>query len=117
MVGDHVGGVVTRASLNMNSWDPDQPRRMRVGTSSIRLGWFRTLDHATATFGHGIGPRVAVLVVPPDIHPAIGRKLMQRLAAAQRWPADAAAIFATLPQPTVSDRADVDDEVFPTPRS
>jgi hypothetical protein len=114
MVGEHLGGVVTRASLNMNSWDCDQPRRMRVGTSVIRLGWFRSLDPATATFGHGIGPRVAILVVPPEVDPAIGRQLMQRLASAQHWPADAA---AALPQPAVADRAEVDDEVVPTASS
>jgi hypothetical protein len=97
VVGEHMGGDVTRASLNMNSWDREQPRRVLVGTSPIRLGWFRTLDPATATFARGSGTRVAILVVPPEVDPAMGRELMQRLATAQPWPADAAATFHSPP--------------------
>ena len=114
LIGDHLGVVVNRVSLNMNSWNADQPRRMRLGQSLIRVGWFRTLDAATATFGRGSGDRATILVVPPDIDPTAGRELMQHLAAARHWPADAG---AALSQPTVSDRAEVDDEVVPTASS
>jgi Family of unknown function (DUF5994) len=102
LIGDHLGVVVNRVSLNMSDWNADQPRRMRLGQSLIRLGWFRTLDAATATFGHGSGDRATILVVPPDLDSTSGRELMQQLAAAQHWPTASAALAGATP----SDRAE-----------
>jgi hypothetical protein len=61
-----MGGPVTRVSLNIVGWDADQPRRLRLADRIVRIGWFRTLDPTTATFGRGTYDRITLQVVPPD---------------------------------------------------
>jgi len=60
-----LGGPITRVSLNIDAWDGDQPRRMRVDDRVVRLGWFHTMDPATVTIARGSGPRVTLHVVQP----------------------------------------------------
>lgn len=91
VVSEHIAGRVTRVSLNIDAWDSDQPRRLRIGDMLVRLGWFRTLDAATVTLGRGISDRIRLVVVPPDLDPHSGSELMRRLAADTRWPDTAAA--------------------------
>jgi len=78
LVGHRLGGSVTRASLNIDAWDPDQPRRLRVGDRIVRLGWFHTLDPATVTLGRGSDPRVILHVVAPELDPAAARELLRK---------------------------------------
>jgi len=79
VVGHHLGGSVTRVSLNIDAWDTDQPRRLRVGDCLVRLGWFHTLDPATVTLGRGSDARVTLHVVAPEGDPAAARELLHRL--------------------------------------
>lgn len=85
-----LGGAVTRVSLNIESWGTDQPRRITVGDTLVRLGWFRTLDAATITLARGSFDRITLVVIPPDYDEATARDLMQHLSTATRWPDDAA---------------------------
>lgn len=63
VVSEHLGGPVTRVSLNIDAWGPDQPRQMQVDDRRVRLGWFHKLEPATVTLGRGTYDRVALLVV------------------------------------------------------
>jgi len=92
LVGDHLGGPVRRVSANIDSWDPDQPQRLRVGDELVRLGWFHTLDPATVTLGRRNADRVTLLVIPPGSDASTGGRLLSRLSTADVWPdsADAA---------------------------
>lgn len=63
LVAEHLGGPVTRISLNIDAWGGgDQPRRLTVGERVVRLGWFHTLDAATVTLGRGTLDRVSLAV-------------------------------------------------------
>jgi hypothetical protein len=86
LVSEHLGGPVKRASANIDAWDPDQPRRLRVGDGLVRIGWFRTLDPATVTLGRRSDERVTLLVIPPGLDAADARRLLRRLSAASVWP-------------------------------
>lgn len=66
LVSAHLKVPVTRVSLNIDAWGPDQPRRLRIGDELVRLGWFHTIDAATVTFGHGTYDRVSLAVRWPD---------------------------------------------------
>ena len=81
LVGDHLGGSVTRVSLNIDAWDADQPRRLRIDDHVVRLGWFHTLDPATVTLARGSDARVTLHVVAPGLDPAEGRELLRELSA------------------------------------
>ena len=85
-VTEHVGGPATRASLNIDAWDAPQPRRLQVGRGTVRLGWFRTLDAATVTFGRQGQDRLGVVVIPFDANARAAQALLDRLATAARWP-------------------------------
>ena len=78
-VGHHLGGSVTRVSLNIDAWDADQPRRLRVGDGLVRLGWFHTLDPATVTLARGSDARVTLHVVAPEADSAEARELLHEL--------------------------------------
>src|SRR4051794_6565016 len=43
LVSAHVGGRVTRVTLNIDAWSPEQPRHLRFGDGVLRLGWFHNL--------------------------------------------------------------------------
>ena len=77
--GDHLGGPVTRVSLNIDAWGADQPRRLRVVDRVVRLGWFRTLDPATITLARGSDPRVILHIVPPELDPDAARKVLREM--------------------------------------
>ncbi len=94
LVSEHLGGPVTRVSLNIDAWGPDQPRRLRVGDTLVRLGWFHTLDASTVTLGRGTFNRVTLAVIPPDLDPASGRELLHRLSETTQWPDTAAGVLA-----------------------
>jgi hypothetical protein len=85
-VAEHLGGRVTRVSLDSDAWSADQPRRIEVADRIVRLGWFRTVDPHTITLGRGNYDRVILLVVPFDHDAATGTGLMQRLAGDDPWP-------------------------------
>jgi len=76
VVSEHLGAPVTRVSLNIDAWGPDQPRRLQVGDRLVRLGWFHTLDPATVTLGRGSYDRVALLVVDAHLEPASDRDVV-----------------------------------------
>ncbi|MDQ1748771.1 MAG: hypothetical protein QOD07_3034 [Frankiaceae bacterium] len=76
-VSDRLGGTVTRVSLNIGAWNADQPRRLRVGDSLVRLGWFNTLDSATVTLGRSGAARVTLHVVAPELDPDAARELLR----------------------------------------
>lgn len=84
VVGDHLGGPVTRVSLNIDGWDADQPRRLRVGDGLVRLGWFHTLDPATVTLARGSDARVTLHVLTPEVDSAAARKLLHELSTSTR---------------------------------
>ena len=79
-VTGRLGGFVTRVSLNMDAWDADQPRRLRVDDRLVRLGWFHTLDPTTVTLARGSDPRVTLHIVPPELNPEEARQLMHAAA-------------------------------------
>lgn len=79
-LSDRLGGPVTRVSLNIDAWDAGQPRRLRVGDRVVRLGWFHTLDPATASIGRGSDARVTLHIVPPDLNPEAAGELMRAAA-------------------------------------
>jgi hypothetical protein len=79
VVGPHLGGPITRVSLNIDAWDADQPRRLRVGDCLVRLGWFHTLDATTVTVRRGSDARVVLHVVAPELDPAAGREALREL--------------------------------------
>lgn len=76
VVSEHLGGPVTRVSLNIDAWGPDHPRRLQVGDRRVRLGWFHTLNPATVTLCRGSYVRVALLVVEANIEPDIARDVV-----------------------------------------
>jgi len=86
LASEHLGGPVRRVSINIDAWDPDQPRRLRVGDGLVRLGWFHTLDPATVTLGRRNDDRVTLLVIPPAFDPVAARRLLRRLSTAGAWP-------------------------------
>src|SRR3954465_12012712 len=67
-MSSRLGGPATRVSLNIDAWDADQPRRLRVSDRLVRLGWFHTLDRATVTLARGSDPRVTLVVVAPELN-------------------------------------------------
>lgn len=71
LVSAHMLVPVTRVSLNIDAWGPDQPRRLRIGDELVRLGWFRTIDAATVTLGHGTYQRVTLAVRWPDLNESV----------------------------------------------
>jgi hypothetical protein len=79
VVGHHLGGPVTRVSLNIDVWDADQPRRLRVGNGLVRLGWFHSLDPATVTLARGSDARVTLHVLASEVDSAAARKLLHEL--------------------------------------
>jgi hypothetical protein len=113
LVTERLCGPATRASLNMEAWGPDQPRRLRVGDGVVRVGWFHNLDPATVTVGRGTYDRVTIAVIPPDIDPATGRELLQRLSTATRWPDIAAAALAGAWPRSGQDGSDLEEEATP----
>lgn len=67
MIEQHLGGSVTRVSLNIGAWDAaHQPRRLEINGRVLRLGWFHTLDPATVTVARGSGARTTLRVVSPS---------------------------------------------------
>lgn len=63
-IAAHMGGQVTRVSLNIGAWSGTQPRRLIVDGALLRLGWFNSLDADTVTFGRGTHDRANVLLAP-----------------------------------------------------
>jgi hypothetical protein len=94
LVAERLHGPVTRVSLNIDAWGPNQPRRIRIGAGFVRLGWFHAIDQATITLGRGTYDRVILAVVPSDLDEASGRELLRRLSDTARWPDTAAAALA-----------------------
>jgi hypothetical protein len=91
LVGDHLGGAVTRVSLNIDDWVDDQPRRLVVGTTLVRVGWFHTLAAASITLARGSLDRVTLLLIPTEYDTATACDLLQHLSTATVWPDDIAA--------------------------
>jgi hypothetical protein len=81
LVSEHLGGPVNRVSLNIDAWDPHQPRHIWVGNAHVRLGWFHTLDPTTVTLGRGTEDRRTLLVLPPGLDQATARRLLRPLSA------------------------------------
>ena len=79
LVSAHLGGTVRRVSMNIDAWDSDQPRRLRVGDDLVRVGWFRTLDPTTVTLGRHNDERVTLLVIQPGLDPAEVSRQLSRL--------------------------------------
>ena len=86
VVADRVGGPATRVSLNIDAWDSDQPARLHVGQTLVRLGWFHTLDPAIVTLGRHGQDRLSVAVIPYDADATAAEALLDRLATASHWP-------------------------------
>lgn len=93
-VSEHERRPVTKVSLNIDAWGPDQPRQLRIGGVLTRLGWYHMIDPTVVTLGRGTDDRVVLTVIPSDIDPAAGRDLLRRLAAATHWPDTPAATLA-----------------------
>ena len=75
---DHLGGPVSRVSLNIEGWDADQPRRLRLGDRLVRLGWFHTIDPTTITFSRSGDARVSLRLVPPELDPDEANELLRQ---------------------------------------
>lgn len=85
-VSEGLGGAVTRVSLNIDAWNADQPRRLRVGRTLVKLGWFHTLDRTTVTFSRGGDPRLTVVVIPSNWNSSAASELLRGLSTAAPWP-------------------------------
>jgi len=83
-MSSRLGGPATRVSLNIDAWDADQPRRLRVGDRLVRLGWFRTMDPGTVTLGRGSDPRITLHVLPPELDPDEARDALGAIS--NPWP-------------------------------
>jgi hypothetical protein len=60
------GETVGRMSVNGDIWT-DIPRRFTTPTGpSVRVSWYRTLDPHAVTLSGGYGPRLVLLVIPPQ---------------------------------------------------
>ncbi|MDQ1685977.1 MAG: hypothetical protein QOC82_2714 [Frankiaceae bacterium] len=88
-VNERLGRTASRVSLNIDAWSADQPRRLHLGDALVRLGWFRTLDPATVSIGHGGKDRLVLLVVPAESGRSAGTQVLRRLASSASWPDDA----------------------------
>jgi hypothetical protein len=86
VVAERLGGPVVRVSLNLDAWDADPPRRLRLAGRLVRLGWFHTLDPHVITLGHTTFDRLRLLVIPADTTESVGAAIVTRLAAATSWP-------------------------------
>ncbi|HET7667541.1 MAG TPA: DUF5994 family protein [Mycobacterium sp.] len=84
-VTDRVGGPVTRVSLNIGAWKGDQPRRLHVGETLVKLGWFNTMNPATLSVGRHGQDRLIVAVIPVDTDASAAGELLHRLAT-NAWP-------------------------------
>jgi hypothetical protein len=88
-VTEHLGGGATRVSLNIDAWGNDQPRRLRISDTLVRLGWFHTLDSATITLTRGSGERQVIAVIPSDSDSSVGDELLAHLSRQAHWPDNA----------------------------
>jgi hypothetical protein len=79
-------------SLNIDAWDSDQPRRLQVGHTLVRVGWFRTLDRSTVTLGRYGQERLVVAVIPHDANATAAQALLDRLSTAAAWPENASEV-------------------------
>lgn len=85
-VRERLGGAATRVSLNIDAWNADQPRRLRVGQTLVKLGWFHTLDPATVTFSRGGDARITVIVIPSNWDSSAAGAMLRSLSTAASWP-------------------------------
>jgi hypothetical protein len=85
-VTERVGGAASGVSLNIDAWDADQQRRLRVGNARVRVGWFHVLDPATVTLGRSGQDRLILVVIPSDTDTTVGEELLQRLSTTLQWP-------------------------------
>lgn len=85
-VSERLGGPPTGVSLNIDAWNADQPRRLRVGHTLVKLGWFHTLDPATVTFSRGGDPRITVAIIPSNWNSSAASELLRGLSTAAPWP-------------------------------
>lgn len=74
---DKAWGKVDRATVNVNMW-PDIPRRVRIGTHVVRVGWFDAEQdpHDICLLAYSRGGRWDLLVVPPELDPDTAARLM-----------------------------------------
>ena len=79
LVEHHLGGSVSRVSLNIGAWGASQPRRLEINGRVLRLGWFHTLDPATVTVGRGSDPRITLHLVSPETDATAARKLLREV--------------------------------------
>jgi hypothetical protein len=61
-------GQIRRMMLNSATWD-GRFRRLAVGTTVIRTGWFTSLDPAVLIATTDTGDQLDILVVPPQTRP------------------------------------------------
>ena len=83
-----------RVSINIDAWNSEQPRRLRVADELVRIGWFHTLDAETVTLGRRNDDRVTLVVIPPSLDPPAALALLQRLSTATSWPHSASSALS-----------------------
>jgi hypothetical protein len=88
-VSEHLGGPVLRVSINIDAWNSEQPRRLRVADELVRVGWFHTLGPETVTLGRRNDDRVTLVVIPPSLDAPSALALLQRLSTTANWPQSA----------------------------
>jgi hypothetical protein len=70
------GHDVFRISYSLTFWDA-APRKLTVGSTSVRLGGFRTQDPALITLVDTSGwKRLDIVVVPPEADPAFAEQAL-----------------------------------------
>jgi hypothetical protein len=82
----HMGGPVTRVSLNIDAWDLPQPKRMRITGRIVRVGWFHQINPATVTVGRGAYDRLTIAVLPSDLEALAAGNILRRLETVSPWP-------------------------------
>lgn len=73
-------GPIRQLMLNRAAWGGGF-RRLTVGTRTVRMGWFSSLDPALAIATTEQGDQVDLLVVPPRTSAAVARDAMAIAAA------------------------------------
>lgn len=94
-------GQIRRLMLNSVTWD-GRFRKLAVGTTVIRTGWFTSLDPAVLIATTDTGDQLDILVVPPQTRPEAANLAMTAAADpadTRRAPEILAALTTPAPDP------------------
>ena len=100
---DGIWGQIYHATVQVHMW-PDIPEKVRTGRHIVRVGWFDTEQdpHDICLISVPGRGRRDLLVVPPQLDPAIAARLMATAASPGNMQT-AGALIATASAPVLAD--------------